>query len=355
MPPHIRKRTPHDAWPNDRRLQAILDNTTAVIYVKDLEGRYLLVNRQFEVLFHLTRDEIQGRTDHDIFPADFADAFCANDRRVLAAGESTEFEEVVPQDDGVHTYISIKFPLHDAAGMVEAVCGISTDITERQRAEERLRHLAQRLVTVREEERQRLGFDLHDGVCQELIGIAILVDAARARLGPTAAASAPELAQISVYLTHMSEHLRELARDLRPMLLHDLGLARSLAALAAGLSTSGLAITADLPSDLPRLADEIETSLYRIAQEALSNAIRHARARHIELRLAVVDDRIDLIVRDDGCGFEPHAYPVQGLGIASMEQRALALHGELQVSSVFDRGTTVHFTCPLRRVLPATS
>jgi two-component system, NtrC family, sensor kinase len=120
----------------ESRFQAILDNSPAVIYMKDLEGRYLLTNHRHEVLFHVSRDQVRGKTDRDIFPEHIARAFQSNDRKVLEAGQAMEWEEVALQDDGPHTYISIKFPLRDPAGKIYAVCGISTDITERKRVEE---------------------------------------------------------------------------------------------------------------------------------------------------------------------------------------------------------------------------
>jgi len=124
---------------SEARLRSIIDNTTAVIYVKDINGRYLLINRQFEKIFHVTGKEIAGKTDHDIFPSSFADEFRLNDRKVIKKGEAMEFDEVLPHDDGPHYYISIKFPLYDEGGSVYAVCTISTDITERKLAEDRLR------------------------------------------------------------------------------------------------------------------------------------------------------------------------------------------------------------------------
>jgi PAS domain S-box-containing protein len=123
---------------SEQRLQAILDSTTAVVYAKDTQGRYLVINRQFEELFHTSRQQMMGKTDLDVFPREAAEAFRANDRKVLEAGYPIEFEESVPHDDGIHTYISIKFPLYDVAGVPYASCGISTDITERRRAERRL-------------------------------------------------------------------------------------------------------------------------------------------------------------------------------------------------------------------------
>jgi len=117
----------------------VADNTTAVIYVKYADGRYLLTNRRFEQIFNLTADQIVGHTDHEIFPREIADAFRANDVDVLKQNHTVEYEEEAPHSDGPHTYISIKFPLCDSTGTPYATCGISTDITERKRIEQALR------------------------------------------------------------------------------------------------------------------------------------------------------------------------------------------------------------------------
>lgn len=119
-------------------LKAIADATTAVIYIKDVDGRYLLINRRFEELFHVSKETVVGKTDHDIFAKATADRFRANDLDVQRSGAVTEFEETVAHDDGEHIYISIKFPLVRDTGDVYAVCGISTDISPRKRAEAEL-------------------------------------------------------------------------------------------------------------------------------------------------------------------------------------------------------------------------
>ncbi len=119
----------------EERLRAIMDNATAVIFLKDLQGRYLDINTLYEELFHVKRGQIRGQTDHDIFPPEIADAFIKNDRVVIESKRPIEVEEKVPQDDGPHTYLVVKFPLLDDAGDIYAVCGIATDITERKRAE----------------------------------------------------------------------------------------------------------------------------------------------------------------------------------------------------------------------------
>jgi len=126
-------------------LQAIVDNSQAVVYVKDLDGRYLLVNRRFEEIFGLGRDAILSQTDHHLFAKEAADAFRDMDVRVAGAEQALKEEETVPQADGPHTYISVKAPLRDATGNAYGIFGISTDITERKRDEQRLRMQLARL------------------------------------------------------------------------------------------------------------------------------------------------------------------------------------------------------------------
>ncbi len=120
------------------QMQSILDNTTSVIYLKNLQGKYIFINRQYQDLFHITKEEIVGKTDYDIFPGEMADAFRANDQKVIKARAPLEMEEVALHDDGPHTYISIKFPLFDSNGTLYGVCGVSTDITDRVKSKEAL-------------------------------------------------------------------------------------------------------------------------------------------------------------------------------------------------------------------------
>jgi len=118
------------------QMQSILDNTTSVIYLKDLQGKYIFINRQYQELFHATKEGIVGKTDYDIFPKEMADVFRINDQKVIKARAPLEMEEVALHDDGPHTYISIKFPLFDSNGTLYGVCGISTDITDRVKSKE---------------------------------------------------------------------------------------------------------------------------------------------------------------------------------------------------------------------------
>jgi PAS domain S-box-containing protein len=125
----------------DERLEAILENTTAIIYVKDLEGRYELVNSRYASVLGMDREEILGRTDFDIQSEKYAREVRENDRRAIETESPVEVEEEAFRDGEVRTYISVKVPMFDEDGDPVAVCGISTDITERKRREEQFRTL----------------------------------------------------------------------------------------------------------------------------------------------------------------------------------------------------------------------
>lgn len=148
------RRTRERLLESEGRLQAILDNSDAVIYAKDVQGNYILINRQFESLFNVTREQVLGSTDQNLFPPDMAQAFAANDRMVHEQGKGLQFEEVAPVGDTLRTYVSAKFPLRNIRGQIIAVCGISTDITERKQAELQLKELNERLLRTNEELRQ---------------------------------------------------------------------------------------------------------------------------------------------------------------------------------------------------------
>lgn len=127
---------------SEQKTRDLLDNTSAVIYIKDLSGKYTFVNKMFKNIFDIAEKDIIGLTDFDIFETDMALQFIKNDEQALRAKKPISVEEMAPKDGEIHTYVSIKFPLIDSKNNVYSVCGISTDISERKRNEQKIAHQA---------------------------------------------------------------------------------------------------------------------------------------------------------------------------------------------------------------------
>ncbi|MGC2467088.1 MAG: PAS domain S-box protein [Candidatus Acidiferrum sp.] len=143
-----RKRAEQELRQAQEHMHAILENSSNLIFLKDTEGRYLRVNREFQRALRVSQEQIKDKTDSEIFPPEQAAVFRANDLEVLRAGVAMEFEEIATHEDGPHTSIVHKFPLFDTHGNIYATGGVATDITERKRAEEARRYSEEQYRTV---------------------------------------------------------------------------------------------------------------------------------------------------------------------------------------------------------------
>jgi PAS domain S-box-containing protein len=336
------------------RLRAILDHSPSIMFLKDVEGRYLDCNPPFEALCGRRRDEIIGRTDADLLPGAQAAQFRANDREVLAAGAPMRFEETAIHPDGEHISLVSKFPLRDGEGRIYAVGGIVTDITDRKRAEESLRQLSSRLLQVQDEEQERLAGELHRGVAQALDTLQAQLALVK-KSGTLFDWKTSQALDASLKLAReTSKEVRTLSRLLYPSLLDDAGLVEALRWYTGGFSQrTGIKIMLDVPPKVGRLAREVGRSLFRVVQESLSNVQRHSGGTSVAVRLTEDAYSIRLEVTDDGKGIPEGildgaggTVAITGVGIRGMAERMRQLGGRLEIDSG-DRGTTV------RAILPA--
>lgn len=207
----------------------------------------------------------------------------------------------------------------------------------------------ERLVTAREDERRRLRRDLHDGLGPQLASLTLTIGAARELLRQDADAADLLLGELSGHVQAAIADIRRLVYDLRPPALDDFGLVPVLREQAARISQAGLQITVVAPEQPPDLPAAVEVAAFRIAQEAMTNVLRHARARACALTLTFGEDLV-LEVRDDGVGLP--AGLRAGVGLASIRERTAELGGLYEAESAPGRGTRIRVSLPLRRERP---
>ena len=213
-----------------------------------------------------------------------------------------------------------------------------------ERLEAERRRTSSAALTAQERERTRVARDLHDEVNQSLTGLLLRLEATREKAPPELAA---ELAEIRALANQAMQELLDLARQLRPTALDDLGLAPAVAGNVRELSRQGVVdATFDAEGDLSGLPEAVQLVIYRVAQEALSNAVRHSEADHVQVELQRQDDHVALSVRDDGRGFT-FDETGRGLGIGGMRERALLVGGEFQIESRRGVGTRVRLLVPI--------
>jgi two-component system, NarL family, sensor histidine kinase UhpB len=211
-----------------------------------------------------------------------------------------------------------------------------------RRLEAERRRAGSAALQAQEQERTRVARDLHDEVNQSLTGLLLRLEAAREAAPPELEA---ELAETKALANQAMRELLSLARQLRPTALDDLGLAAAVAGQVEQLAHGEIEAGIEVDGDFSDLGDDAQLVVYRVAQEALSNAARHSGAGRVEVRLRRLDSDVELAVGDDGRGF---AFDESegGLGIAGMRERALLIGGELTIESRPGRGTTVRLLVP---------
>jgi len=252
-------------------------------------------------------------------------------------------------------------PMRDSDGRVNGVLVILEDITDKRRAEEevsqaraRLTQLSRQLLEAQELERRRIARELHDQLGQSLVLLQINLQ--KIQESPEAKDMAHALGESITMVERMHEQARNLSLNLRPSLLDDLGLVPALRWHLDRLAqSSGLSVHFAAGDSVGRYPAEVETTCFRIAQEALANVSRHAQARHVSVNLAQDTAGLSLRITDDGIGFDVAAARRQAtrgrsMGLLSMEERMELAGGELLIDSRPAKGTTICARFPLATI-----
>lgn len=325
-------------WP-----RKLVDVTPDVVFTMSPAGQLTSLNAAFDALTGWSRDEWIGRPFTALVHPD--DASAALD--LLAAVQSEERSEArsvrVRSITGeLRTWDVTVTCAWD--GPVRTVLGVARDITERVRMRDAVRYLDATIEAMR----TRVAHELHDEAAQLLAGAHIALDDV-ARGAPPAIRE--NLRDVTAVLDEIEEHLRRVCYELRPRVLDDAGLVPAIESLAAGAwrrAAIRVRVTGSTGGRLPPL---VETVLYRVVQEALTNVIKHARATSVTVRVWRDARAVSCEVRDDGIGFEPG--PTAGLGLLGIRERAAALGGSVEITAVPGDGTTLSVTIPIEPDPPA--
>src|SRR5215468_7259018 len=358
---------------SQRRLQGVLDHAMAAIYLRDAEGRYLLVNRHWEALAERRAEDVIGKRLEDIMPAEAVQALQAHDREILESGTSLQFEETVPRADGVHTYVSVKFPQFDHDGHAVGVWGISTDITERKRAEEQARqHQAELAHVLRLGTMGEMAAGLAHEINQPLGAVTNYARGSVLRLRSGTLASAELLpvleaiAQESLRAGEIIRRVRDLVRkepgEQKPADLNVL-VRESAQFVESDARHHGIRIQLDLAADLRPVTcngvqiEQVLLNLLRNAVEPVQSAANGDGCVVVSTE-AAARDAIAVSVCDNGVGLPEAAADVfaafystkaDGLGMGlSISRSIIEVHrGRLWATRNPDRGTTFRFTLPV--------
>lgn len=331
-----------------REISDILKYTPAIVYFKDRRGRYLLVNSRYEQLFGVKNEEVRGRTDEEVLPAKVAVQFRHHDSVVLTERRSQQVEERILHRDGIHTYLSVKFPVYDESGEPRGMCSIATDITVAKKAQDQLRRLSGNILANQEKERAAIARELHDELGQVLTALRMDAVWLQEHFKACDARAAERALTMSHLIDKTIADVRNLAFRLRPGILDDLGLVEALELFTTDFEKRTGITCAFEHGSIPACSETVSTAAYRIVQEALTNVARYAAAGHVDVRLELTTGVLNLVVTDDGRGFNTAALGEnEGLGLAGMHERAILAGGRLDIVTAPGKGTRVSLDVPL--------
>jgi PAS domain S-box-containing protein len=342
---------------SETRFRQLAENISQVFWLANPEATLIhYVSPAYEKMWGRSCDSLYAE------PMSWMDSIHLDDRKRIAdeeqlqlvSGQHDHTYRIIRPDGSVRWIRDRAFPVRDEAGKLIRVAGIAEDVTERKEAEEQreeytrlLQTLSRRLFEVQEKERRHLARELHDEIGQALTAAKINLQSVAAN-GDSA--NVPRLHETSAILDRLLGQVRQISLDLRPSMLDDLGLVPALRSL---IDQQGRRASVEMrfsPENLPESLDaKIQTTCFRIAQEAITNALRHAHATHVDVDLRREEENLRLVIRDNGSGFDAESAQAQsaGLGLIGIKERAALLGGGARIISSPNKGTTIEVSLPL--------
>ena len=326
-----------------QQFRQMAENITDAFWMREAgDMRMVYVSPAYELIW--------GRPCRALYqaPTAWLDAIHAEDREQVGrimnnlqrVGEYNQEYRIVRPDGSMRRIRERAFPIRDGSGKVVRIVGIAEDITERHRLEREILEISDR-------EQARIGQDLHDGLCQKLVSAAFDSNSLEQKLGIRLLPEVRDAQQIAEVLDDAITEARALARGLFPVQLEADGLTVALEQLAASVTARArVNCRLECPGPVSVRHNVVATHLYRIAQEAVNNAIKHARAESIIIELSAEDDRLQLTITDDGAGIPASRGTGGGMGLHIMNYRARTIGGSFRLDRGPNGGTVVSCSAP---------
>src|SRR5208337_3905372 len=356
----------------NQELDAIVSTAPDVIFSSQGDGCYEYVSERFHDYTGSPAVPGRGLNWLEYVHPDDVERVTAGWAQSIQSGSSYEAEYRLRSKDGVYRWFrSRAVPIRNPQGKIARWYGTCSDIHDNKLLEQSIRdnatelekmvdvrttelqRLSVRLMTLQDQERRRIARDLHDGLGQELAVAKMVLD--KILLQKSSRPDDESWAQGSSIIDRAIQQVRTMSHLLHPPLLDEVGLLSALSWYVDGLAKrSGIETSLDVqPRDFPRLATEVETAVFRIVQEALTNVFRHSEAHKVWITLSHTNGMIDVSVKDDGRGIGKKIAEMRpdsvGVGIGGMKQRARELGGELRLRNV-PPGTVVELSIPCRSI-----
>ena len=332
----------------------LLDLSHDAAYISDLENKITYWNRGAERLYGWTKDEAIGRDASELlqteFPVSYQDVISSLSRRGVWEGELEQTTRY-----GYRMTVSSRWTYRrDAEGTPIGWLEVNSDLTLQKQAQEAARRLSARILQVQDLERRKLARDLHDSLGQYLASVKINIHSSMRNLNSES--SRKLLAECTEMIEQCLSETRTISYLLHPPLLDETGLGSAIRWYVEGFAQrSGIDVSVLMPESVPRFSKEIETAMFRILQESLTNAHRHAKTDRVRISLEIGPHTVALAVKDFGCGIALERLRLfrernegVGVGLGGMRERARELGGSLSIAPGEDNvGTTVSVEIPI--------
>lgn len=334
----------------------LFENASDAMWVHDMEGNILDGNKAAEKLGGYSHEEFIGMNIMNFLIGEKSLEVAREVRRKLLKGEDIEqpYEQQLQRKDGTIRTVRMATSPVTIDGEIKGFQHVARDVTEEKQLRENMQFYIEQVTRAQEEERKRLARQLHDDVAPSLLlliqRLYAVTSGNRPRLSKSVKA---KLEDLHTHVTGALGNLRRCAQDLRPRIIDDLGLVAALEWMAENLMKDyGIEAGVEVVGAERSLPQELQLLLFRIAQEAVSNIRKHAEASRAQIRLEFGDNKIVLVVKDNGRGFElPQRMgdlaSVGKLGLAGMQERAQLIRGNLKLQSEPGKGTTVTVEVPI--------